>query len=212
MVPVNGFYRNVARGNGLSPFCIECQLADSKLRRQRQKLKAFALLGGHCQGPECDVPGGNTDPRVLQFDHVNGQGNKHRRESGQHALLAVLRGETGFQLLCANCNWRKKISEDETVGDRIYVRSIAEKIEGPGYGSHPNTKAAIGKWWNESSPEVIARRNERMGRSKRLFTDEQEDEIRVLRAAGAKLTDLAKQFSCSQPLISNIVNRKGTTR
>jgi len=80
-------------------------------------------LGGRCMNPNCLVPGGCTDPRALQLDHVNNDGAAERREynikkgpkGGQGEgcgfnrtrpiYAAALEDTEGrYQLLCANCN------------------------------------------------------------------------------------------------------------
>jgi hypothetical protein len=69
------------------------------------------LLGGKCAG--C----GETDHEVLQLDHVNDDGASHRKlgfkVGNRNDLLRVVEeivaGSDRYQLLCANCNWRKEL-------------------------------------------------------------------------------------------------------
>lgn len=90
-------------------------LHDRSLRLRRLLIDAF---GGECS--RC----GFKDIRALQIDHVNGGGAKERREqssrSSSHNLKYVniridsfLKGENKYQLLCANCNWIKRIENKE---------------------------------------------------------------------------------------------------
>jgi hypothetical protein len=79
------------------------------LRKSRAKLKAevYSHYGDKCA---CC---GETEPRFLTLDHVNGGGRAHRqslRAAGPPGPLAVLydikkRGyPPDFQILCFNCN------------------------------------------------------------------------------------------------------------
>lgn len=68
----------------------------------------FEVLGRKCT--DC----GETDRRVLQVDHVQGGGSRHRREvgSGPNYYRIILR-EIGqhygkYALVCANCNQRRR--------------------------------------------------------------------------------------------------------
>lgn len=80
-------------------------------RRDRNRQEVFSAYGGyvcaHC---------GETDPDVLEIDHINNDGAEHRRElttiigRGGSAMYTWLRRNgfpPGFQVLCANCNKRK---------------------------------------------------------------------------------------------------------
>lgn len=80
---------------------------------RRIKLAVFALYGSACQ--KC----GFADDRALQIDHINGTGEhkaRSHRRSGLSLYSAILRGDMAqedFQLLCANCNWIKRVENDE---------------------------------------------------------------------------------------------------
>lgn len=55
---------------------------------------------------------------MLQIDHVYGGGHAHRMSTSPSVILreirfSVERGEGRFQLLCANCNWRKRYENRE---------------------------------------------------------------------------------------------------
>lgn len=85
--------------------CEECTKRDSdRQRAQYQQLRdeVFAAYGGYqCSLCPC------CDPDVMEIDHVDGGGNKHRREIGQSALYAWLKSNgfpAGFRVLCPTCN------------------------------------------------------------------------------------------------------------
>lgn len=59
---------------------------------------------------------GFSDARALQIDHVDGGGVKELKIAGgiQHYRNVLNSIDSGkFQLLCANCNWIKRHTNDE---------------------------------------------------------------------------------------------------
>lgn len=75
-----------------------CRLYNARLRRD-----VIKLLGGTCK--IC----GDNDQRVLQVDHIDGGGARERQTHSMTQLYRkILSDATGYQLLCANCNWRKR--------------------------------------------------------------------------------------------------------
>jgi hypothetical protein len=88
------------------------QTHQSYNERIRQWILDF--FGGKC------VHCGIDDPRVLQIDHINGDGHKYRQDVGwslQKRYNYVKKNqETArlvMQLLCANCNWIKRVENKE---------------------------------------------------------------------------------------------------
>lgn len=86
-----------------------------KLREKLKKWKEeiFDILGNKCVNP-FNIDHGKflADKRCLQIDHVNGDGNKSRKNfDGRAYYLQILReikaGSKDYQILCANCNWLK---------------------------------------------------------------------------------------------------------
>ena len=79
-----------------------------------RRVRAFEKLGGKC------VHCGETDFRCLQIDHINGGGSKHFEQRGTINLLSdVLKdpdAKSKYQLLCANCNWKKRYDNKEHGG------------------------------------------------------------------------------------------------
>lgn len=76
------------------------------------KKKAFNKLGNRCL--HC----GFTDPRALQIDHIYNDGYLERKllkgSSSVGRYKRVLEDVDGrYQLLCANCNWIKRMNREE---------------------------------------------------------------------------------------------------
>ena len=83
--------------------------------RRRQRLASIAILGGICN--KC----GFDDMRALQIDHINGGGTMElKKKGGAHYTTGVIRSvlnkENKYQLLCANCNWIKRVENKEAKG------------------------------------------------------------------------------------------------
>lgn len=88
-------------------------------RDYRKALRCEMLFRGGGKCKRCE----ETDWRVLQVDHVNGGGHRSgetgkmlTRMRVELILERIERGE--LQILCANCNWRKRYQQGET---RLYV-------------------------------------------------------------------------------------------
>lgn len=92
--------------------------AEAVRERDRERCRAIrravlALLGGTC------VACGIADERVLQVDHIDGGGKRHRLERPawgpyrdmRNALLAG-EGRDRYQLLCRNCHHIKTTLEE----------------------------------------------------------------------------------------------------
>ncbi len=88
-------------------------IANAKSLEWMRGLRRAAIihLGGEC------ISCRNSDPRVLQIDHVLGDGAEERRNLAVSTMLRqvidTLPGER-YQLLCANCNWIKRTENDES--------------------------------------------------------------------------------------------------
>ncbi len=79
-----------------------------KIANRNRRINTIKLLGGKC------IRCGNSDFRVLQIDHVNGNGNEERRKVAymrsfilQQLKSNPVEANKKYQLLCANCNWIK---------------------------------------------------------------------------------------------------------
>ena len=81
--------------------------ARNKARYRQLRLMCFEAYGG----PKCKCCGEKTI-EFLTLDHINGGGNKHRKEIGGAGskMLLWLKGNgypSGIQVLCYNCNSAK---------------------------------------------------------------------------------------------------------
>lgn len=83
-------------------------------RRTKLKLKVFVMqkYGGKCIG--C----GTDELAILSMDHINDDGHKERKTTGQRGYCYLRKGERrpDIQILCMGCQFRK----------RIYGPNIAE--------------------------------------------------------------------------------------
>ena len=83
-------------------------------RTRKFRLQLFEVMGG----AKC-VRCGFIDIRALQFDHINGNGRKNRKQLkgslGMYQYYATHPEEAraDLQILCANCNWIKKFEREE---------------------------------------------------------------------------------------------------
>lgn len=71
-------------------------------RNREIKKEIMAHYGGKC---ECC---GEDRIEFLSIDHVNGGGNKHRKELGNVSFYGWLRKQSfpgGYRVLCMNCNF-----------------------------------------------------------------------------------------------------------
>ena len=94
--------------------------ANHKRYRDKTRQTAIDHLGGICI--EC----GFSDPRALQFDHINGCPSDERKWTQVKTFLDVLKYKpnTKYQLLCANCNWIKRYTANECTGPKIYTDEL----------------------------------------------------------------------------------------
>lgn len=91
--------------------CIKDRTKRNKsVYRARTKSKVYDLLGRSCS--RC----GFNDERALQIDHVNGGGYQERQRIRDYTSLyvRVLKHPEEYQVLCANCNWIKRVENGET--------------------------------------------------------------------------------------------------
>jgi hypothetical protein len=86
-------------------------------RRKRYRSAALEKLGNRC------IQCGFDDQRALQIDHIDGGGCKESRVKKEMWLYKrIMDGHTqGYQLLCANCNWIKRVDKKEVNRGKIIL-------------------------------------------------------------------------------------------
>jgi len=83
------------------------------IKSSNYRKNIIELMGSKC------VQCGFSDIRALQIDHVNGGGRQEHLKGGhkwQAILLSnLLSGKKieNYQILCANCNWIKRVERKE---------------------------------------------------------------------------------------------------
>ena len=79
--------------------------------RHKQRRDVLTLLGGIC------VRCGEGDWHCLQIDHIDGGGNKEIKKIGTAGIHRKIVGgdRKKYQLLCANCNQKKRYEKGEGV-------------------------------------------------------------------------------------------------
>lgn len=83
----------------------------SKKYNLKQKMSVYDILGMKC------VKCGFDDIRALQIDHVNGGGNREIKvvkiNKYRFIFAKLIAGSKDYQVLCANCNWIKRVENNE---------------------------------------------------------------------------------------------------
>ena len=98
------------RRDGLRSYCKACEKIYQKTKITSLRERIHDKLGHAC----CRC--GFADKRALQIDHINGGGNKEHKQikNNESFLNKVLLDNTGsYQILCANCNWIKRMENRE---------------------------------------------------------------------------------------------------
>lgn len=114
-----GKHPNVAQTkNGGSMYCLACNSERLSKHRKEQREQVLTALGNKC------VRCGMEDHRVLEIDHVNGNGAEERRMYGGNSFVELVIHNGMFreyfyshldeyQILCANCHTIKTIENGE---------------------------------------------------------------------------------------------------
>lgn len=89
----------------ISEDCKAKKRTNDKERERKQRIEAFEHYGGQ----RCSCCG-ETRYEFLAFDHINGNGRKHRKETRNMRIALWLKQNNypaGFRVLCHNCNMAK---------------------------------------------------------------------------------------------------------
>ena len=122
---VSEFFRNKSRRDGTSYACKQCKLIGDKAyyTKHRKEIQAvtndtkvskrLGLLAYYGNGKLACVLCGEEDPRCLSIDHINGGGNKHRKQLGSYGIdftnYLIQSGlPSGYRTLCMNCQFKIK--------------------------------------------------------------------------------------------------------
>ena len=89
------------------------QQSNSREYSRRNRRKILETMGGKCT--RC----GETDWRCLQIDHINGGGCRYSKTHNGRTVYNnaiagyIIEHTEEYQLLCANCNWKKRYENNE---------------------------------------------------------------------------------------------------
>lgn len=108
-------YRKNSQARGLTP----------RHYRNLYRKHSLEFLGGKC------VKCGFSDTRALQIDHIKGGGSKELKGSCTHKqYLRIKANPKLYQLLCANCNWIKRVERHEYKKEKIYASTKIRRKSG----------------------------------------------------------------------------------
>lgn len=119
------FYPDKYKKLGIDTYCKECRRPECR-KHQREYKKhhyrwkaKFIVVAHYSMGEMCCRHCRQSDIRCLQLDHCEGGGNLHRRSlpnpTGIYSWLIRNDFPEGYQILCANCNFIKKIENKEHI-------------------------------------------------------------------------------------------------
>ena len=111
------FYRWLIKNNFPKEFqtlCANCNklksLKENNFKLNEERIKCFDIYGG----ATCKYCG-EKRIEVLEIDHINGNGSKMRKEDSRHKKihqwLRLNNYPEGYQVLCANCHWAKRLND-----------------------------------------------------------------------------------------------------
>jgi hypothetical protein len=100
---------------------------------ETNKINAFKYYSNNnvikCCKCDCD------DIRTLQIDHIENNGATHRKDIGNGNIYKWLKKNnypSGYQILCANCNWKKHLNNikiDKPTNIQKYRQEYSKKLK-----------------------------------------------------------------------------------
>lgn len=110
---------STGRYDGLQSQCKDCRKENAvdvaaRMRKRRARVKSEVIehysFGFNCCG-HCNF----KNPLALSVDHIGGGGNKHNKKIHNNLQLWLYRNKfpEGYQILCMNCQFIKKIEVDK---------------------------------------------------------------------------------------------------
>lgn len=101
------YYKRASNGDGLSNTCKECD----RMASDKRVNSARAYLLDYLKSHPC-VDCGESDPLVLQFDHIyDKRGNVSRLLSNKNNIASIKKEIKKCVVRCANCHMRKTAKE-----------------------------------------------------------------------------------------------------
>jgi hypothetical protein len=113
--PKTFFYKSKCYRHKISENCKGCcrkeastELAKTRQKGKRQRVRMEVLIHYGGNPPQCKCCG-EKQYEFLSIDHINGGGNRIRRELGNGHLFNKIRRDypKDLQVLCYNCNMAK---------------------------------------------------------------------------------------------------------
>lgn len=126
--PILEFWINKASSDGLSSYCKKCQNSYrsykrrnrigywEKERKQKRIIPKLKVVTHYSNSTMKCAKCGFSDMRALSVDHIEGNGNKHRKEvKGCRLYQWLIKNKypKGFQILCMNCQFIKRHENQE---------------------------------------------------------------------------------------------------
>lgn len=103
------------REDKLNSMCKQCRNKRWRELRENRKIIVFQYYtNGYMKCELCEI----DDIDVLTIDHINGGGNKHRKEMIESSLITHLIKKNfpeGYRILCRNCNWKERLKQEKKI-------------------------------------------------------------------------------------------------
>ena len=106
-------------------FCSDCRSRqDARMRRWQHSQLRIEVFTYYSRGAPTCTGCGETNHQFLTIDHVAGDGAEHRRQYGLKSFqvyqwLKRSHFPEGFQVLCWNCNMKKRDTIDRAAASRV---------------------------------------------------------------------------------------------